>query len=85
MDKKALEASDRKTEKSIKTKSDLDDFRKILTKVTIETTLNAERDEHLGYHKHQSRTSTNSRKSSSGKSIITDEGELHKIIYRVET
>jgi transposase-like protein len=48
----------------------------MLTKVTIETALNAELDEHLGYQKHQSRTSTNSRNGSSGKSIITDDGEV---------
>ncbi|ODY59276.1 IS256 family transposase, partial [Vibrio parahaemolyticus] len=60
----------------IKTESDLDDFRKMLTKVTVETALNAELDEHLGYQKHQSRTSSNSRNGYSGKSIITDDGEV---------
>ena len=49
MDKKALEAFTREAAKSIKTESDLDDFRKMLTKVTVETALNAELDEHLGY------------------------------------
>ncbi len=76
MDKKALEAFAREAAKSIKTESDLDDFRKMLTKVTIETALNAELDEHLGYQKHQSRTSSNSRNGYSGKSIITDDGEV---------
>ncbi|ENO0733018.1 IS256 family transposase [Vibrio parahaemolyticus] len=76
MDKKALEAFAREAAKSIKTESDLDDFRKMLTKVTVETALNAELDEHLGYQKHQSRTSSNSRNSYSGKSIITDDGEV---------
>ncbi|EKO3573851.1 IS256 family transposase, partial [Vibrio metschnikovii] len=52
MDKKALEAFAREAAKSIKTPSDLDDFRKMLTKVTVETALNAELDEHLGYEKH---------------------------------
>ncbi|WP_254662463.1 IS256 family transposase [Vibrio parahaemolyticus] len=60
----------------MKTESDLDDFRKMLTKVTVETALNAELDEHLGYQKHQSRTSSNSRNGYSGKSIITDDGEV---------
>lgn len=32
--------------KSIKTESDLDDFRKVLTKVTVETAFNPELDEH---------------------------------------
>ncbi|EGQ8510594.1 IS256 family transposase [Vibrio parahaemolyticus] len=76
MDKKALEAFAREAAKSIKTESDLDDFRKMLTKVTVETVLNAELDEHLGYQKHQSRTSSNSRNGYSAKSIITDDGEV---------
>ncbi|MET2900469.1 IS256 family transposase [Vibrio rotiferianus] len=77
MDKKALEAFAREAAKSIKTESDLDDFRKMLTKVTVETALNAELDEHLGYQKHQSRTCSNSRNGYSGKSIITDDGEVN--------
>lgn len=76
MDKKALEAFAREAAKSIKTESDLDDFRKMLTKVTVETALNAELDEHLGYQKHQPRISSNSRNGYSGKSIITDDGEI---------
>ncbi|HBB9944262.1 IS256 family transposase [Vibrio parahaemolyticus] len=76
MDKKALEAFAREAAKSIKTESNLDDFRKMLTKVTVETELNAELDEHLGYQKNQSRTSSNSRNGYSGKSIITDDGEV---------
>ncbi|EEZ40091.1 IS256 family transposase [Photobacterium damselae] len=76
MDKKALEAFAREAAKSIKTESDLDDFRKMLTKVTVETALNAELDEHLGYQKHQARTNSNSRNGYSGKSIITDDGEV---------
>ncbi|HCG6608226.1 TPA: transposase [Vibrio parahaemolyticus] len=76
MDKKALEAFAREAAKSIKTESDLDDFRKMLTKVTVETALNSELDEHLGYQIHQSRTSSNSRNGYSGKSIITDDGEV---------
>ncbi len=40
MDKKALEAFAREAAKSIKTESDLNNFRKMLTKVTVETALN---------------------------------------------
>ncbi|GAB7218309.1 IS256 family transposase [Vibrio comitans] len=76
MDKKALEAFAREAAKSIKTESDLDDFRKMLTKVTIETALNVELDEHLGYEKHSPKTSSNSRNGYSSKSIITDDGEV---------
>ena len=49
MDPKALEAFARETTKSIKTETVLDDFHKMLTKVTVETTLNVELDAHLGY------------------------------------
>ncbi len=76
MDNKALEAFAREAAKSIKTESDLDDFRKMLTKVTVETALNAELDEHLGYEKHASKPSTNSRNGYSSKSIITDDGDV---------
>lgn len=61
MDKKALEAFAREAAKSIKTPADLDDFRKMLTKVTVETALNAELDEHLGYDKHANKPDENSR------------------------
>ncbi|MHC6527021.1 IS256 family transposase [Vibrio proteolyticus] len=76
MDKKALEAFAREAAKSIKTESDLDDFRKMLTKVTVETALNAELDDHLGYEKHATKPSSNSRNGYSSKSIITDDGEV---------
>ncbi|MGL5250363.1 MAG: transposase, partial [Enterovibrio sp.] len=72
MDKKALEAFAREAAKSIKTAADLDDFRKMLTKVTIETALNAELDEHLGYEKHAVRTASNTRNGYSSKSLMTD-------------
>ncbi|MDF4682531.1 hypothetical protein P3517_00585 [Vibrio parahaemolyticus] len=44
MDKKALEAFAREAAKSIKTESDLNNFRMKLTKVTVETALNVELD-----------------------------------------
>ncbi len=53
MNKEQLEAFAREAAKSIKTESDLNDFRQMLTKVTVETALNVELDEHLGYDKHQ--------------------------------
>ncbi|MFM2599777.1 IS256 family transposase [Vibrio fortis] len=76
MDKKALEAFAREAAKSIKTETDSDDFRKMLTKVTVETALNVELDEHLGYEKHSPKPSSNSRNGYSTKSIITDDGEV---------
>ncbi len=69
MDKKALEAFAREAAKSIKTESDLDDFRKILTKVTVETALNAELGDHLGYEKHANKPSSNARNGYSAKTM----------------
>jgi putative transposase len=42
MNKKELEAFAKQGEKGIKLESDLTDFRRILTKITVEAALNAE-------------------------------------------
>ena len=47
MNPKDLEAFAKEAAKSIKTESDLDTFRQMLTKVTVEAVLNTELDEHL--------------------------------------
>lgn len=47
MNQKKLEAFAKEAEKNIKTGADLDKFRAMLTKVTVEAALNAELDEHL--------------------------------------
>ncbi len=39
--------------KNIRSEKDLNDFKQRLTKMTLETVLNAELDEHLGYDKHE--------------------------------
>ncbi|WP_432452821.1 MULTISPECIES: IS256 family transposase [unclassified Agarivorans] len=82
MDKKVLEAFAREAAKSIKTPSDLDDFRKMLTKVTVETALNAELDDHLGYQKHAEKPDKNSRNGYSSKTLITDDGEIELDVPR---
>jgi len=48
MKKEELEAFTREAAKGIKTEEDLNDFRAMLTKVTLEAALNAEMEEHLG-------------------------------------
>ena len=76
MNKQELEAIAREAAKGIKTEKDLNDFRQMLMKVTIETALNAELDEHLGYEKHQPSESSNSRNGSSSKTLRTEEGQF---------
>jgi transposase-like protein len=36
--------------KDIKTEANLNDFRQVLTKITVEVALNSELEAHLGYH-----------------------------------
>jgi len=53
MNKKELEAFAKQAAKGIKSEKDLTDFRRILTKITVEAALNAELEEHLGYALHE--------------------------------
>jgi len=52
MNKAKLEVFAKDIAKGIKTEQDLNDFRQILTKITVEAALQAELEEHLGYRKH---------------------------------
>jgi len=76
MNKKELEAFAKQAAKSIKSEADLTDFRKMLTKVTVEAALNAELDEHLGYSRHEQSTKDNYRNGYSSKTIRTEDGEV---------
>ena len=49
MNKKELKAIAQAAAKNIKTEADLNEFRQMLTKITVETALNAELDDHLGF------------------------------------
>ena len=76
MNRKDLEAFAKEAAKSIKTESDLDAFRQMLSKVTVEAALNAELDEHLGYDKHTQSSNTNSRNGKSRKTVKTEVGQF---------
>jgi len=76
MKKEELEAFAREAAKSIKTQDDLNEFRKMLTKVTVETALNAELDEHLGYEKHEKGKNRNSRNGYTHKKLRTEDGQF---------
>jgi len=62
--------------KNIKTEADLNEFRQMLTKITVETALNAELDDHLGYSKHEESDASNSRNGSTRKTLQTDDGQF---------
>jgi len=76
MKKSELEAFAKEAAKSIKTESDLNEFRQILTKITVEAALNAELDEHLGYEKHDKVSASNQRNGFSRKTLKTEEGQF---------
>ena len=74
MNRKELEAFARKAAMSIKTEKDLSDFSRMLKKVTVETALNAELDDYLGYDKHESSDNSNSRNGYTSKTLISEDG-----------
>jgi len=76
MNKKELEAFAKQAAKGIKSEQDLTDFRKILTKITVEAALNAELEEHLGYALHEQSNTNNSRNGYSSKAIRTEDGQV---------
>lgn len=54
----------------------MSDFRRMLTKVTVEAALNAELDEHLGSSRHEQSHKDNYRNGYSPKTIRTQDGEV---------
>jgi len=62
--------------KNIRTEKDLNEFKQLLTKMTLETALNAELDEHLGYDKHEKSNTKNSRNGYSTKTLQTENDEF---------
>ena len=74
MNQEDLQAFALEAAKSIKTEKDLNTFRQMLTKITVEAALNAELEEHLGYAKHDQSEGANSRNGSTRKRLQTDDG-----------
>jgi transposase-like protein len=76
MNRKDLEAFAREAAKTLKTEKDLNEFSQMLTKITVEAALNAELNDHLGYDKHRSSDSENSRNGYSSKTLRTEDGQF---------
>ena len=74
MNKKELEAFAREAAKGMKTEKDLNEFSQMLTKVAVEAALNAELDDHLGYSKHETSSTENSRNGFTSKTLRTEDG-----------
>jgi putative transposase len=76
MNKKELQQLAQAAAKNIKTESDLNEFRQMLTKLTVETALNVELDDHLGFARHEQSDSANNRNGFSSKTIQTEDGQF---------
>ncbi len=76
IDKKELQAIAQAAAKNIKTEEDHNEFRQMLTRTTVETALNAELADHLGFAKHQQSEASNSRNGTTSKTLQTEDGQF---------
>lgn len=76
MDEKQLQTLANELAKNLKTPEDLNQFDRLLKKVSVEAALNAEMTHHLGYDKNQPRVSTNARNGYSTKTVASSGGLL---------
>ncbi len=76
MDEKKLKALAAELAKGLKTEADLNAFSRMLTKLTVETALNAELTDHLGQEKNAPKSGSNTRNGYSSKTVLCDDGEI---------
>lgn len=76
MDEKQLQALANELAKNLKTPEDLSQFDRLLEKLSVEATLNAEMTHHPGYEKNQSKPEANPRNGYSTKTVTTGDGPL---------
>ena len=76
MKDEAMLALAKELAKNLKTEADLNNFSRALKKMTVETALNAELTDHLGYEKNSPRTGKNAHNGYTTKRLLTDDGEF---------
>ncbi len=76
MDEKKLKALAAELAKGLKIGADLNQFSRMLTKLTVETALNAELTDHFGHEKNAPKTGTNTRNGYSSKTLLRDGGKI---------
>ena len=76
MDENKLKALAAELAKGLKTEADLNQFSRMLTKLTVETALNAELTDHLGHEKNAPEKGSNTRNGYSSKTLLCDDGEI---------
>ncbi|EXB08251.1 transposase, Mutator family protein [Acinetobacter sp. 1396970] len=76
MDEATIKSMAAELAKGLKTPEDLNQMTAIFKKFMIETALNTELSEHLGYEKHQPKKGSNARNGFSSKTVLTQGGQL---------
>jgi putative transposase len=76
MDEKKRKALATELAKGLKIEADLNAFSRMLTKLTVETALNAELTDHLGHEKNAPKSGSNTRNGYSSKTRLCDDGEI---------
>lgn len=76
MDEKQLQILANELAKNLKTPEDLNQFDRLLKKISVEAALNAEMTHHLGYEKNKPAVGANARNGYSTKTVITGDGPL---------
>ncbi len=76
MDEKRLKALATELAKGLKTEADLNAFSRMLTKLTVETALNAELTDHPGHEKNAPKKGSNTRNGYSSKTLLCDDDEI---------
>ncbi|ECA5251801.1 IS256 family transposase [Salmonella enterica] len=76
MDENKLKALAAELAKGLKTEADLNQFSRMLTKLTVETALNAELTDHPGHEKNAPKKGSNTRNGYSSKTLLCDDGEI---------
>lgn len=76
MDEKLLQALANELAKNLKNPDDLNQFDRLLKKISVGAALNAEMTHHLGYDKNQPKAGSNARNGYSAKTLATGERPL---------
>ncbi|ENT9570353.1 transposase [Salmonella enterica] len=76
MDEKKLKALAAKLANGLKAEADLNQFSRMLTKLTVETALNVELTDHLGHEKNAPQIGSKTRNGYSSKTLLYDDGEI---------
>ena len=76
MNKKQLKALAKEAAQGLNSEEDIAALTKLLRQSFYEKALDAELDDHLGYHRHEAKQGTNSRNGYTKKTVKTDDGQL---------